>query len=151
MTLAAWPTYDSYKDSGVEWLEKVPAHWEVWKASHAFENIGSGTTPDTGRVAYYEGDISWLQTGDLTDGSVKVTNKTISPLAIREYPTLKVYPAGSLVMAMYGATIRRTLRLDDGQILFTGLAIGYADSDAAVNQWAVPRVPIEDVIDWQGF
>ena len=53
--------------------------------------------------------------------------------------------------AMYGATIRRMLPLDDGQILFTGLAIGYADTDAAVNQWAVPRVPLEDVIDWQGF
>ena len=53
--------------------------------------------------------------------------------------------------AMYGATIRRTLGLDDGQILFTGLAIGYADTEAAVNQWAVPRVPLEDVIDWQGF
>lgn len=53
--------------------------------------------------------------------------------------------------AMYGATIRRTLGLDDGQILFTGLAIGYADTDAAVNQWAVPRVPLEEVIDWQGF
>ena len=53
--------------------------------------------------------------------------------------------------AMYGATIRRMLPLDDGQILFTGLAIGYADTDAAVNQWAVPRAPLEDVIDWQGF
>ena len=53
--------------------------------------------------------------------------------------------------AMYGATIRRTLALDDGQILFTGLAIGYADTDAAINQWAVPRAPLEDVIDWQGF
>ena len=53
--------------------------------------------------------------------------------------------------AMYGATIRRTLALDDGQILFTGLAIGYADDDAAVNQWAVPRAPLDEVIDWQGF
>ena len=53
--------------------------------------------------------------------------------------------------AMYGATIRRMLPLDEGQILFTGLAIGYADTDAAVNQWAVPRAPLEDVIDWQGF
>ena len=53
--------------------------------------------------------------------------------------------------AMYGATIRRTLGLDDGQILFTGLAIGYADDDAAVNQWAVPRASLDEVIDWQGF
>ena len=53
--------------------------------------------------------------------------------------------------AMYGATVRRTLGLDDGQILFTGLAIGYADTEAAVNQWPVPRAPLAEVIDWQGF
>src|SRR3546814_6777726 len=44
--------------------------------------------------------------------------------------------------AMYGETVRRTLGLDDGQILFTGLAIGYADEGAAVNQWPVPRAPL---------
>lgn len=53
--------------------------------------------------------------------------------------------------AMYGATIRETLGLGEGQILFTGLAIGHADTDAAVNQWPVPRVGLEEVIDWQGF
>ncbi|MDZ3832156.1 MAG: nitroreductase [Sphingopyxis sp.] len=53
--------------------------------------------------------------------------------------------------AMYGATVRRTLGLDDGQILFTGLAIGHADAEAAVNQWPVPRAGIDEVIDWQGF
>ena len=53
--------------------------------------------------------------------------------------------------AMYGKSVRDTLGLDDGQILFTGLAIGYADEDAAVNQWPVPRAPLDEVIDWQGF
>lgn len=29
MSLAAWPTYGSYKDSGVEWIGDVPAEWRV--------------------------------------------------------------------------------------------------------------------------
>lgn len=29
MTLAAWPTYESYMDSGVEWIGDVPADWRV--------------------------------------------------------------------------------------------------------------------------
>jgi nitroreductase len=53
--------------------------------------------------------------------------------------------------AMYGATVRETLGLDDGQILFSGLAIGHADTGAAVNQWPVPRVGLDEVIDWRGF
>ncbi|WP_184101276.1 nitroreductase [Sphingopyxis panaciterrulae] len=53
--------------------------------------------------------------------------------------------------AMYGATVRATLGLGDDQILFSGLAIGYADEAAAVNQWPVPRADIEEAIDWRGF
>lgn len=53
--------------------------------------------------------------------------------------------------AMYGATVRETLGLGDDQILFTGLAIGHADEQAAVNQWPVPRAALGEVVDWQGF
>jgi nitroreductase len=53
--------------------------------------------------------------------------------------------------AMYGQTVRETLGLGEDQILFTGLAIGHADAGEAVNQWPVPRVDLDEVIDWQGF
>lgn len=53
--------------------------------------------------------------------------------------------------AMYGTAVREALGLGDDQILFTGLAIGYADGDAAVNQWPVPRAGIDEAIAWQGF
>lgn len=53
--------------------------------------------------------------------------------------------------AMYGATVRETLGLGDDQILFTGLAIGHADEQAAVNNWPVPRAVLDEVVDWQGF
>lgn len=53
--------------------------------------------------------------------------------------------------AMYGATVREVLGLGDDQILFTGLAIGHADEQAAVNQWPVPRAALDEVVDWQGF
>ena len=29
MTDVNWPTYDSYKDSGIEWIGDVPADWRV--------------------------------------------------------------------------------------------------------------------------
>jgi nitroreductase len=53
--------------------------------------------------------------------------------------------------AMYGATIRETLGLGEDQILFTGLAIGHPDPEAAVNRWPVPRVGLDEVVDWRGF
>lgn len=111
MNIATYSKYESYKPTELELSPSIPAHWDVWKMAHAFQRISSGTTPDTGRAAFYDGEIPWLQTGDLTDGDVITTSKSISPLALREYSTLKVYPAKSLIMAMYGATIGKLGRL----------------------------------------
>lgn len=93
------------KDSGVEWIGQVPEYWEVKKITHIFPNIGSGTTPNSSDPSFYEGNINWLQTGDLTDGYIYKTSKTITHKALQTYSTLKIYPKNSLVIAMYGATI----------------------------------------------
>ncbi len=37
MGLAAHSSYDSYKDSGEGWIEDVPAHWEIRKLKHLFQ------------------------------------------------------------------------------------------------------------------
>ncbi len=97
--------YESYKPSGTPWIGDIPSHWEVMKIAHLYNFIGSGTTPATGVKEYYdEGGINWLQTGDLSDGAIYGTSKHISLLAKKEL-NLKLYPEGSLVVAMYGATV----------------------------------------------
>ena len=102
----SFPRYPAYKDSGVEWLGDVPEHWEVWKLSHAFTQIGSGTTPKTDNRDYYEGgDIPWVNTGDFNDRELDECDKRITELAIVDHSALKTYPPGSLLIAMYGATI----------------------------------------------
>ncbi|GAA0876704.1 restriction endonuclease subunit S [Wandonia haliotis] len=101
------------KDSGIEWLGEIPEHWEVWKISHAFPNIGSGTTPESGNPVYHEnGTINWLNTGNLNDGFLQSCSKKITEKAREDYSSLKIYPPGSLVIAMYGATIGKTAIVD---------------------------------------
>ncbi|MFT6962536.1 MAG: type I restriction enzyme S subunit [Flammeovirgaceae bacterium] len=98
--------YDTYKDSGIEWIGAIPAHWEVKKLSYCFEKIGSGTTPkSTNQDYYFNGDFNWLQTGDLTDNLIFRTSKKITQKALNDYSTLNFYPLESIVIAMYGATI----------------------------------------------
>lgn len=36
MMLSAWPTYDSYKDSGVNWIGHIPSHWKQLANKHIF-------------------------------------------------------------------------------------------------------------------
>ena len=104
-SIGKWKAYPAYKDSGVEWLGKIPEQWSLWKIARAFSLIGSGTTPLTSHEEYYDGDIPWVNTTELRDGIIIDTSKKLTPKAILDYPTLQVYPAGTLLVALYGATI----------------------------------------------
>lgn len=99
--------YERYKDSGIPWLGKVPEHWETWKITHAIDLIGSGTTPKSDNAEYYDGDILWVTTSELRENFISDTKQKVSDNAIKEYSALKIYPADSVAMAMYGATIGR--------------------------------------------
>ena len=101
------------RDSGIEWLGEIPEHWGITKINRTFELIGSGTTPKSGDEKYYlNGTINWLNTGDLNDGVILCTSKHITKLAFDDFSTLKIYPIGSIVIALYGATIGKLGILD---------------------------------------
>ena len=89
------------KDSGIEWIGAIPKHWEMIKMKYLFKIIGSGGTPKTSDREYYDGEHNWLQTGDLNDGEVISTSKTITQKAVDECSTLVKYKKGSLVIALY--------------------------------------------------
>jgi type I restriction enzyme, S subunit len=110
----SFPRYPEYKDSGVEWLGEVPAHWGVKRMSHLFALISSGTTPPNEDAESYGGDIYWVTTGELREDFISKTEKTVTESALAKFSALKVYPPGTLLMAMYGATIGRlgTLLVD---------------------------------------
>jgi len=93
------------KTSGIEWLGDVPEHWQKDKANRLFRRIGSGTTPSSGTTKYYNGNIKWINSGDLNDDYLLDTRKTVSKIALADYSVLQVYPKKSIVVAMYGATI----------------------------------------------
>ena len=94
------------KPSGVEWLGDVPGHWKVRKLRTMFRVHGSGTTPSGDY--YYGGGVPWVMTGDLNDCDITETKRTVTPAAIEKVSALRMFPPGSLLVAMYGATIGKT-------------------------------------------
>ena len=54
--------------------------------------------------AYFGGSIPWLKTGDLNDDYVKDIPERITDKALKE-TSVKLNPEGSVLIAMYGATI----------------------------------------------
>ncbi|MGB6103080.1 MAG: restriction endonuclease subunit S [Pusillimonas sp.] len=37
MSIAAYPKYESYKDSGISWMPKLPGHWSVYRSKFVFK------------------------------------------------------------------------------------------------------------------
>ncbi len=102
-----WTAYPSYRDTKIEWLGEIPKSWEMWKITHGFKHVGSGTTPKSDRSEYYDGEIAWVTTSELRESIINNTTKKISKYALQEYTSLKIYPPGTLLLAMYGATVGR--------------------------------------------
>lgn len=55
------------------------------------------------------------------------------------------------IWAMYGSYMRELLGIDDEHIFFCGMAIGYRDPDAPINNFAVPRIPLDQAIEIRGL
>lgn len=93
------------KDSGVEWIGDIPQEWILKKIKNATEYISSGTTPTSNNIDYYDGNIYWIQSGDIYGKSVvEDTAVKVTELALT-IPSLTLYIAPYIVMAMYGGSI----------------------------------------------
>ncbi|MGE4411435.1 MAG: nitroreductase [Sphingobium sp.] len=51
----------------------------------------------------------------------------------------------------YGRTVRDCLGVGDEKLLYCGLAIGYRDGGAEVNNFPVPRAPLDEIVTFRGF
>ena len=113
---------DPNDESAIELLKRINPAFEPCDNSH-YENLPfeepdgwcwatlgsigkwqSGATPSRMRKDYYGGDIPWLKTGDLNDWYITDIPEYITQQALNE-TSVKLNPAGSILIAMYGATI----------------------------------------------
>lgn len=75
-------------------------------------SIGSGGTPSRQRPDFFGGGIPWVKTTEVQNGLIVSTEETLSEDGLKN-SSARVYPKGSLLIAMYGqgATRGRTAKL----------------------------------------
>lgn len=83
----------------------IPESWE-WVRLEELGEWCSGATPSRQHPEYFGGNIPWLKTGDLNDGYIKEVPESITDEGFQHSST-KINPIGSVLIAMYGATIGR--------------------------------------------
>jgi type I restriction enzyme, S subunit len=69
-------------------------------------STATGGTPRRGISDYYGGTIPWVKSGELNDARVLGSEERITQAAL-DNSNAKVFPAGTVCMALYGATVGR--------------------------------------------
>ncbi len=89
----------------------------------------SGGTPLRSKLDYFGGDIPWVKSGDLCDGLIPVTDEFLTEAGLAG-SSAKLLPSGTLLMAMYGATVGK---------------LGILGFPAATNQAVCAIVPQDEL------
>lgn len=106
--------------------KKLPAGW-VHATLADFGVWSSGGTPNKKKPEYHNGDIPWVTTSNLEDGPIRQVQNGITKAGL-ENSSAKLFPEGTLLMAMYGATIGK---------------LGILKIKAATNQACAALLPSE--------
>jgi type I restriction enzyme S subunit len=79
-------------------------------AIHCLDDIAettSGGTPNRNVSTYYGGEIPWIKSGELNDDLIETSEEYITDDGLKN-SSAKIYPKGTLVVALYGATVGKT-------------------------------------------
>lgn len=109
----------------------IPSSWK-WTTLESVGKWKAGGTPSRSHREYYDkGTIPWLKTGDLNDGLITEVEESITELGL-ENSSAHVNPKGSVLIAMYGATIGK---------------VGVLGMDCATNQACCACAVNESIVD----
>ena len=120
-------TYEQYKDSGVEWIGNIPAHWEV-KSMKRCLIFQTGFTPSTSRDDYFEGQNTWVTIADMQAKIVSASSNCVSDEAVEDCNG-KIVPKGSLLFSF---------KLSVGKVAFAG-------KELFTNEAIISILPKKDV------
>lgn len=87
--------------------------------------ITSGGTPDRSKSEYWGGDVPWVTTGEIQFNTITGTLEKITSAGLRN-SSAKLFPPGTLLMAMYGQGKTR------GQVAKLGIEAATNQNSAAI-------------------
>jgi type I restriction enzyme S subunit len=101
------------KDSGVEWLGEVPAHWKIKRLGFICQKIGSGKTPLGGSTTYFDSGVLFIRSQNVYDEGLRINDVVyISEQTDSEMRSSRVLP-GDILLNITGASLGRTCLVPD--------------------------------------
>lgn len=96
------------KDSGVEWLGKMPEHWEIVPLKYLCHFSGGGTPTKDNLAYWHNGTVPWVSPKDMKSFWISETQDYVTPKAVSESSTNYV-DEGSLLMVVRSGILQRNI------------------------------------------
>jgi type I restriction enzyme, S subunit len=99
--------YETYKPSGIEWLEEIPEHWEEKRVKDLTSKIGSGVTPTGGAEVYSDNGIPFFRSQNIYNNKLSVDDIVyISEEIDKSMSNSRIRP-NDILLNITGASIGR--------------------------------------------
>ncbi|AYW21702.1 TPA: restriction endonuclease subunit S [Klebsiella pneumoniae] len=95
------------KDSGVEWLGKVPEDWQLKQIRHLCTSNGGGT-PSKSNPNFWVGNIPWVSPKDMKVQYISDAEDHVSEDAVKQSSTKKI-PIGSVLIVVRGMILAHSV------------------------------------------
>ncbi|AXY43767.1 restriction endonuclease subunit S [Halomonas sp. JS92-SW72] len=89
------------KESGIEWLGEIPAHWETGVPIKYLVTMSGGMTPSTSNPLYWDGDIPWVSPKDMKKTELSDAQDHVTDLALSA-TGLNLIEPGSVLIVVRG-------------------------------------------------
>jgi type I restriction enzyme, S subunit len=98
----SFPRYPKHKDSGVEWLDDVPEHWEVKRLKHISPSMTVGIVVNPSNFVTDEG-VPFIDGGDIREGVIDWRNARSISQESSDLNVKTKLKAGDLLTVRVGA------------------------------------------------
>ncbi|MEE3634513.1 restriction endonuclease subunit S [Pseudomonas sp. AL 58] len=105
--MSYYKPYPAYKDSGVEWLGKVPEHWQLRRLKHMARFSGGGT-PARDNPEFWNGDIPWVSPKDMKSEFITGAEECITAAGLSG-STSSMVPAERVLMVVRSGILKHTI------------------------------------------
>ncbi len=100
--------YDSYKDSGIEFLGDIPKKWEVKRIKDVIVKIGSGVTPKGGSETYVNDGITFLRSQNVYNDGLHINDVSFISKEVNDKMKNSQVKPLDILINITGASIGRT-------------------------------------------
>ena len=148
--------YSEYKESGVEWIGEIPAHWEIGKIKHIVTFVSEKSTPETNAIKISPENVE-SETGKVLDfyssydsGGVKFQAGDVLFNKLRVYLSKVVFAEYSGYSLGEMIVIRPSVQDTSKYLFYLMLSCRFIEYCNSISEGVkMPRTNVDDILNAQ--